>query len=42
MNKEKGNKWRAQSWLGVGVGDWLTGFTVFLVKRSIYRDTKVI
>ena len=38
--KEQGNKYRAQSWLGV----WglATGYTAFLVKQSIYRDIKVI
>lgn len=28
--------------VGLACGDWLVGYTVFLVKRSIYRDKKVI
>ena len=27
---------------GLGLGDWLTGYTAFLDKQSLYRGTKVI
>lgn len=27
---------------GLAFGDWLAGYTVFLVKQSVYRHVKVI
>lgn len=33
-------KYGAQSWLGTW--DWLSGYTVFLAKRNIYREMKMI
>lgn len=26
--------------VGLGIWDWLAGYTAFLVKRDIYRDSK--
>lgn len=40
MNKKQGSKYRAQSWLGIR--NWLTEYTMFLVKRNVYWDMKVV
>lgn len=40
MNKEQEVSIKPR--VGLAFGDWLTGYTEFLVNRSIYRDTKVI
>lgn len=34
--------WSEKAPAGLVFGDWLTGYTVVLVKWSIYRDTKVL
>lgn len=40
MNKEEGG--RVELRVGLAYGHWLTGYIVFLVKESIYREPKVI
>lgn len=35
--KERGNKYRAQGWLGVG--EWLAGNTVFLAQQSLHESS---
>lgn len=39
-NKEQGS--RIEPRVGLSFGGWLTEETVFLVKRSIHSDTKVL
>lgn len=37
--KEQGKKYRSRA--ALLFGGWLTGYTAFLLKQSIYRDMKV-
>lgn len=41
MNKGQRNKSKVQR-VGLVFGDWLTGYTVLLIRGSIYRDGRVI
>lgn len=38
----KGKDMSIEPRTGLVFGDWLAGYTPFLVKQSIYRDSKVI
>ena len=39
MNKEQASKYRTRAGLASGV--WLSGYTLFPAKQTIYRDTKI-